>query len=328
VQSEPRYVIGVDGGGTKTEALLGLLRDGEVERIATAQSGPGNLQVPDLRQAITEVDSCIESLFKQFPEARGAVATVCFSMAGTSNVSRVSEFQAWVGQRNWSVAHFVTHDARPLITAGTTRDCGIALIAGTGSFAYGIDALGREHRCGGWGSLLGDEGSGYWLAIEGLRAAVHGADGRGPKTMLLEQFTEWFGGQSCGQWPMRVAAMQRREIARGASVVLQGAENGDQVALEVLTRAGEELARHVHVLAKELFAGEPFELALAGGLLVHSEQLRKRLQSRMVELGLSVQRVAEVTCPAYGAALLAANPPPEINRISGGEKSERSTSRA
>lgn len=321
VNTEDRYVIGVDGGGTKTEGVLSRLSGSalglqysrgpscqSLEVVATSHSGPGNLQGSDIRLVFREIENCIESLFHQCPLARERVQRICFSMAGTSHTQRLNEFKKWVEQRNWSPAFLVTHDARSLIAAGTDNDCGVALIAGTGSFAYGINAQGIEHRCGGWGNLLGDEGSGYWLAIEGLKAAVRAVDGRGSETVLGQSFEDWFRGEPSSQWPLRLSTMTRAEIAQGASIVVRAAELLDPVAQELLNQAADELACHVKVLAGRLFPEEPFDLALAGGLLVHSKVLQERLQERLNIMKVAARRISSVTKPAIGAAFLAAKP--------------------
>jgi N-acetylglucosamine kinase-like BadF-type ATPase len=322
VNTQDRYVIGIDGGGTKTEGVLSRLLSGSasgmqhyrgrdcqsLEIVATSHSGPGNLQGYDPQLVFREIENCIESLFQQYPKARDRVQRICFSMAGTSHTQRVNEFKSWVEQRNWSSSFLVTHDARSLIAAGTDEDCGIALIAGTGSFAYGINAQGSEQRCGGWGSLLGDEGSGYWLAVQGLKAAVKAVDGRGPETVLEHSFGDWFRGEPSNQWSLRLASMTRAEIAEGAAVVVRAAELLDPVAQELLNQSANELACHVQVLAESLFREEPFDLALAGGLLVHTKLLQERLAERLECMKVALRRIATVTKPAIGAALLAAKP--------------------
>src|SRR5205823_10053657 len=122
--------------------------------------------------------------------------------------------------------------------------CGLAVVAGTGSMAYGKTADGRTARAGGWGSLLGDEGSAYILVTDALRAVAHAADGRGPATDLQRRFLDHLGLQmpqeliTClhgGGW-------DRAALAGLAPLVLEAAETGDAVAAELAERGAAELA--------------------------------------------------------------------------------------
>lgn len=317
VASRPvTWVIGVDGGGSKTEAVLGAVEpEACLPRIvATQLAGPSNLQRSPRALALNEVAQAIEGLFHQFPEARDAVASACFAMAGSGNLKFRAEFQQWLHERGWAMQTVITHDARPVIAAGTSRDAGIALIAGTGSIAYGLAADGREARCGGWSGLLGDEGSGYWIAREGYRRALHAVDGRGPATRLVESLSEWLGGKTVSQWPHQLSQLTPRDLAAAATVITTAAEQGDAVANEIVRVAAAELALMVKTLARDLFQDQSLELALAGGLLTHCQLLREALLRELEAHHVSLIGYQVAAHPAHGAARIAAQ---RIHRPSG-----------
>lgn len=215
----------------------------------------------------------------------------------------------------------ITHDAEIILAAGTSRGTGVALICGTGSFAWGRNAAGESARVGGWGYLLGDEGSGYHLALRGMQAAVRFADGRGPATALLEHF----------QHRLKVAAplelieavydraMTRERLAELATTVLEVA-GSDPVAASLVQQAAAELALLATTLVRRLkFSNGAYELALAGGLLVHQVRLQEELLRALKAAGLSPSAWQVVTNPVRGAVEMAraglqqgaAAPPPE-----------------
>ena len=268
-----RLVIGVDGGGSKTEAVLGVIRQpgADPEIIATAHGGPSNLQREPFSESLDQVERACSELLEKCPSARGRVGAACLPWPAAATIHSVSAFREWAVERGWAPRVIVTHDARPLIARGTDADCGIAVIAGTGSFAYSRTVEGRESYCGGWGRVVGDEGSAHWLAVEGLRHALYACDGRGPETRLLGDFGEWFGGDSPAAWPRRIAAMQANELAAAARLVTTAADAGDAVAGQLVSTCAEHLARLVATLYRQHFAAQGgVELAVAGGLLCGS----------------------------------------------------------
>ncbi len=229
--------------------------------------------------------------------------------------------------RDWALAAGlacnvrVTHDAEIILAAGTSRGIGVALICGTGSFAWGRNAAGEAARVGGWGYLLGDEGSGYHLALRGLQAAVRFADGRGPATALLEQFQHRL--KVAAPWELIEAvydgAMTGERLAELATTVLELAGT-DPVAASLVQQAAAELALLATTLVRRLkFSNGAYELALAGGLLVHQVRLQEELLRALKAAGLSPSAWQVVTNPVRGAVEMAraglpqgaAAPPPE-----------------
>lgn len=310
-------MIGVDGGGTKTEAVLARARtddqprggqDGaQPEIVATSVTGPSNLQRLPMQSSLDAVAAACEGLLEQVPEARDRVQASCLAMAGSGNPLLKAAFERWVEQQPWSGTAHVTHDARAVIAAGNQSDAGIALIAGTGSFAFALDRQGRSAQCGGWGGLLGDEGSAHWIALEGFRRSLRSLDGRGEQTCLVEDLTRWCTDIGPPRWPHHLSLLQPKQIAAAAPVVTRAAQHGDAVASRIVQAAADELATLVVTLARQLFAGESFELACAGGPLCNVPVLGERLLERLADDGFDRVQLQCVKHPAHGAARMAAD---------------------
>ncbi|MGE0760399.1 MAG: N-acetylglucosamine kinase, partial [Pirellulaceae bacterium] len=214
----------------------------------------------------------------------------------------------WAAGRQLARRLVITNDAEPLLAAASPAGWGIALIAGTGSFAVGRAPDGQSARCGGWGYLVGDEGSGYALALAGMRCVTRAADGRGPATQLLDRLLADWGISSPAELvPVLYGAeMTRRRIAEFAPVVLETARGGDPVAAQLVVDAAAELAVLVSTLRRRLgLATGTFPLALAGGVLVHAAELREQLGRQLAATGDVPAEVTVVTEPVRGAVALA-----------------------
>jgi N-acetylglucosamine kinase-like BadF-type ATPase len=181
---------------------------------------------------------------------------------------------------------------------------GVLLVVGTGSMVWGRDPEGREIRVGGWGSLLGDEGSGYWLGLGGLRGVARAADGRGPDTALTEVLLDSLGlpgPQAMIPW---AAGASKAEVAALAPRILAVAFDGDPVGAELLKGGLEALLRHLEVVRDRWPAGGgEIPMALTGGLAGGSPPFRQRLETLVA--GVGGRLVPSQVIPVRGAARLA-----------------------
>lgn len=180
---------------------------------------------------------------------------------------------------------------------------GVMVLSGTGSVAYGVNAAGEGWRVGGWGYMIGDEGSGYGLGSRAIRACVRADDNRGPQTSLTPVILQALGMSdftNMNVWMYNTSQPRVPDVAKLAPLVLEQAAAGDAVAQEIVEWGADELALHVHAIVTKLKIENP-EIAFAGGLLTRPNPLSHALCQR---LGLS-----EIPMPKYepvkGAALLA-----------------------
>jgi N-acetylglucosamine kinase-like BadF-type ATPase len=265
-------VIGVDGGGTKTVAWLApLVDDGANRVLGRGWAGPGNPRAAGFETAQANMNAAIAAAFADAGLPRTQVAAACFGLAGAGRPAEQEQIAAWARRHGIARKIHVCGDAEPILAAASPDNWGIALIAGTGSLAWGRNKAGETARCGGWGYLLGDEGSGYAIALAGLRAAMRAADGRGPQTDLLPRFFNQLGAQSPADMIVKVysAEMSRDKLAALSEVVFDLATT-DEVAGKIIDDAVEDLADLVGTLARQLrLSAGGYTLAMAGGVLVH-----------------------------------------------------------
>jgi len=201
----------------------------------------------------------------------------------------------------------IDHDCRIALAGGLAGAPGIVLIAGTGSSCFGENAAGEVWRAGGWGDLIGDEGSGFWLGRLAIEYAVRAYDGRGEATELMETVKTKLGMKSFDETHHRlyVPRIPNEEVATLAPLVIQAAQHGDKVALDLINRGTHELAEAVLAVARKLHMHE-YELTLAGGMF-NAPEMANGLKSALVRPSSEPQGriVPSVAQPALGACLLA-----------------------
>lgn len=297
------YGLGLDAGGTKT---LAVIADENGHVVGLGTGGPGNRDGVAARL----VDRSLREAVAEARQASGNVSPLAV-FAGIAGVvtgtdrDLVRDILADTVGPHASIE--VDHDCRIALAGGLSGRPGIVVIAGTGASVFGRNADGEEWRANGWGSLFGDEGSSYWLAVEGVRAALRAEDGRGAPTVLLGLILSQLGVTDANDLLARArrGAWLRPDLAALAPLVIHAAESGDDVAHALILRATEELAGSVAAVSRALgFDRAPVEVALVGGLL-RSEMVRAGLRSKTVELVPGAVLVEPDLAPVVGAALLA-----------------------
>jgi N-acetylglucosamine kinase-like BadF-type ATPase len=295
--------LGIDGGGTHTVALLAN-RDGSILGRGTA--GPSNLQAVGKERALQALDEAVSAAFTAAGSTRGPVASACLGLAGADRSDDHGIIREWADRVRLSEKIEITNDAAILLAAGTPQGFGLALIAGTGSIAFGRSADGRRARGGGWGYLLGDEGSAYALVMAGLRAVAQAADGRRPATRLTERFLSKLGLTHPQELIAAVyrSGRDRADFAALAPLILEAVEE-DNIATVIVEREAGELARAGEAVVRQLGWEGPIPLALAGGLLLGSAVYRQRVLHWLGTLGVQAEPITLVEEPARGAVKLA-----------------------
>jgi N-acetylglucosamine kinase-like BadF-type ATPase len=202
----------------------------------------------------------------------------------------------------------VVNDALVALVAGVGDDPGVVIIAGTGSIAYGRNADGRAARAGGWGYVLGDEGSGYWMGRLALRSVVREADGRGEPTALTPLVLQHFGVSQPADLIREVYYRHPRPstIASAAACVQSAADTGDATALRIIELGATELAMSAESVTRRLgLTLGRFVFVLAGGIFRVVPRLASQLRTELSRLApLATCRLLEEE-PALGAVHLA-----------------------
>ena len=296
------FVIGVDGGGTKTRALIGDL-SGRV--LGRGEAGPSNVQAVGVEATYATLDAVVAAALDD-AGVRDAPRALCLGMAGAGRAADRAVIKRWAAVQYPGVPARVTHDAALVLAAGTPAGWGIAVLCGTGSLVYGSDPTGAEARAGGGGYLLGDEGSGYALGRAALRAVARAADGRGRSTSLTDAVLAHWSLEASEALIAHVyrPPLPRAAIAELAPLVIAAAEVGDGVAEALVREAGEALAVAVRAVTVQLAFLDPIPCVLAGSVIVRAQPIRRALLNA-VEDHLALAPVTPVTEPARGALRLA-----------------------
>lgn len=297
------FVLGIDAGGTKTVCLLA---DGE-GRVRASARGPGaNLQSLGELEVEKVLHEVMESVLA---DERTAPAAICLGIAGVDRPHDNAIICGIMRRIGHKAPVLVVNDALAALVAGAGDEGpGIVLIAGTGSICYGRNQAGLAARAGGWGYLLGDEGSGWWIGRETLSAVMRAGDGRGPATLLTSRVLEHFAFEQVSDLVHEVYYRDtRRRAVAGLSGLVQGAaDDGDVVARQILSGAADELALAVRSVATRLeMRGLQFPLVLSGSLFRIVPTLLSDVLARLAEVAPRSQpRVLDVE-PAMGAVRLA-----------------------
>jgi len=306
----PDLLLAVDGGGTKTQAVVADLEGKILARGLAPSSTVHNV---GFEQSCLALTTAIEGALVNVlgPQARthgqgrawGAarISAACFGLAGIDSPEDEAQVSRWVREQEITPRFTVVNDSELILAGGTPDGWGVALVAGTGSVCLGRTREGRTVRVGGWGPILGDEGSGYQIAVSALRRVTQTADGRAEAKALLAAVLRHWSLPEAGALIRYVhrAEATPSEIAGLATVVLDLATRGDDDARAIVEGAADELAGHVRTVVRKLGVKQP-PLALSGGLL--RAGLRQALLTR---IGDDVGTVNYVNDPPVGGVVLA-----------------------
>jgi glucosamine kinase len=299
------HVLGIDAGGTKTVALLA---DADGRIVGEGRAGGANLQA----HGELEVEKVLHGVIDLALDGRSvAPAAVCLGLAGVDREGDGAVIRAIMRRLGFRAHTLIVNDALIALIAGqpsgVTRP-GVVLISGTGSIAYGVNGRGVAARAGGWGSSLGDEGSGYWIGRRALAAVVRDADGRGPATQLTPMVLSHFELSRPEQLVAEIYdnVGGRHAIASLGETVERARAAGDHVAAEILREAASELALAVASVVSRLdMRGEQFPTLLAGGILRGIPWLASEVTRHVAEVApRSIVEPLQVE-PAMGAVRLA-----------------------
>ena len=296
------YIIGIDGGGTRT---VGLLTTETGEHLAQVESGPSNYHVV----GEAETQAVLEKVIGELREKAGIPSIdsirFCLGMAGLGRAEDRKIIGGICDKLGISENRILTHDAHIALVGGTEKQHGMIVISGTGAIVYGINADGKDARASGWGYLLGDEGSGYDIAIKGLRAVVRAADGRGDSTELTNRILNELELNAPDELIRWTHAASRDTIAQLAEVVFDAARSTDTIAEQIVDDATDELVCAASSVIKQLGFDRMFDVVLSGGNLIHQPMFADKFCQQFARIIPNASVHLPKHDPAYGAVLLA-----------------------
>ncbi len=232
--------LGVDGGGTKTQAVL---MDEAKNVIGEGFAGASNPLRVGVETAVANISQAIVMASDAAHRSRGDIVAATFGLAGVRRLDLRQRIRERLAEKLEIKLVEVVTDAEIALFGTTLGGAGVVLIAGTGSICYGKNAAGETAIAGGWGPLAGDEGGGSSIARRGLQAIAKASDGRGRATKLSAAGVEYFRTSTPENLLVAIYSpqMDNAKIAGFARFVVETARDGDQVALEILREAGLEL---------------------------------------------------------------------------------------
>jgi N-acetylglucosamine kinase-like BadF-type ATPase len=296
------HVLGLDAGGTKT---VGYLANAQGLIVGEGRGGGANLHA----HGELEVEKVLHAVVEQAIGNQDVTpVAACIGIAGVDRKDDDRTVRGIMRRLGFRARTLVVNDALIALVAGVGDDTGVVLIAGTGSIAYGVNEDGCAARAGGWGSVLGDEGSGYWIGREALVAVMRAADGRGPATRLSDLVLDRFGVSRVDALVREVYDPRTRREAVHAlgPLVEQARSEGDVTAAEILAGASTELTHAAaSVIARLGMRGHAFRIVLAGSMFRVIPWLTSDVIRRLAEVAPRATAGTLSVEPAMGAVHLA-----------------------
>jgi len=315
-EGETLWLAGIDGGGTKTTALVA---DTSLNVLGEGHAGPSNFLRVGVEAALTAVVTALSEACAHAGLRPADLRALGIGLAGIAHPAhyrrmREALLRALAERLSYGARDprqqeniVLTTDAEIALYGATDGQPGVVIISGTGSIAYGMNARGQKARSGGWGPTFGDEGSGYDIARRALAAVASAYDGRMPPTLLTERVCRYFGIESPAELPRVIYGSETSpNIAPLSEVVIQAAREGDGVAREILREAGLELAQAALAVIKRLrLHQEAFRVSYVGGVFSAGELILEPIRRTIREVAPKAELGPPLFPPAVGALKLA-----------------------
>ena len=300
-----RYVLGVDAGGTQTRCCMA---DSEGQILGYALGGPANKNFVDPEAAKAAVTEPLNNLLGSVESPAHIDAAVMTGAHLHPDINGILSDSRQVA-KILSIDEFEASLAAGLCATGQWKpQCpGAVIMAGTGSFCKGRNSQGETRYAGGWGPLIGDEGSGYAIGREALRAMAKSADGRGKTTALTRAVMGHFNIPDPAdiRKPLYDPPLKRHELAGLAPLAFEAAETGDGVAQGILKQAGRDLAQLAEPVLGALFdEKQSFPIVLSGGILARKSDVTRALATEIEAFRPNAEMIFPELQPVYGALVI------------------------
>lgn len=302
------WVLGVAGGGTRTVAIVANEK-GRV--LGRGESGPATQHTIGLASATNAIRTAAQVALEDAGLIGQALSSAFFGLAGVDRPSDRQIMAGAVASLGLTCPVNLDHESCAALAGATDGKPGIVIMADTGSIAFGEDGRGQRARAGGYGPLLGDEGSGYDIARRALISAMRAEDQRGPATQLVDRFRQRFMLDKMTDLINLVygdpAPLGRAEVASLTGIVIEAAQAGDSIARELLRVAGRELGLAGAAVLQKLDWSGMAEIPVTGSGSVFSAGTLLTLPMQQVIRSQwpQVHFMPPRHTAAYGAVLLA-----------------------
>ncbi len=300
-----KYLIGLDGGGTKTKCVI---TDFNFKPLYECLGGPSNFLIIGTEKVSETILSLVLDCIEQLKISADDIASIFIGTTGAGRPNDAKklkdDFTAYSLSKGYSFNSFnVDSDARIALEGAFSGGPGSLLIAGTGSVIFGKDKNGLIHRVGGFGRLIGDEGSGNTIGRRGLNQVAKDLDGRANKTLLTILLREDFGITDTSQLITEVYR-NNFDLAAFAPKVIYAAQEGDIAATKILDEESDELLYHVQSIFKML--GEStMKLSLIGGTIATDNYYSAMFKNKVAQKLPGVIISPAENSPEIGAVFMA-----------------------
>lgn len=300
-----KYLIGIDGGGTKTDSAIADL-SGKI--IYQTVGKPSNFLIIGVKETVANlfaaIEECLFELKGDFSDVKQIVVGV--AGAGRKDDAELLEMSFKDYADNEGI-HFkgvkVVSDAQVALEGAFPDSAGCILIAGTGSILFGKDDKGNIYRVGGFGRLIGDEGSGYRIGRKALNAVSKEIDGRGEKTIITELVNNKIDFGVSDKLVNKVYK-EKLDIASIAKIVIDAAEIGDDEANKILSDEADELVLHLKSILNKI-PTKKLDVSFTGSLIDNKNFYSELLKKKIKESLLQIRIVTPALSPVSGAILIA-----------------------
>jgi N-acetylglucosamine kinase-like BadF-type ATPase len=295
------YALGIDGGGSRTRALL---CDTLGQIIGQGLSGGTNPRTSTTGELKAHLQEAIEQATRSIDSSK--ILAAHFGLAGAGDAGTRAKVQAITKELLCEeTTRTIGNDLEIALVGGLGSKAGIVLVAGTGSACYGRTCDGRSAKCGDWGDLVDDVGSGSWIGLRALQVCVRQTDGRLPESHLKQAVMDFLKIEHMDAFKTCIhdTGLSRSERAQLAPIILDLASTGDEVSLAIVAEGVSALSSCVFITSRQLDIKSPTVL-LAGGLLQHtyfSNSLEAALNTRIPNAIIT----QPIFSPTAGAVLMA-----------------------
>ncbi|MDR1138392.1 MAG: hypothetical protein LBK70_00760 [Clostridiales bacterium] len=300
-----RHYIGIDGGGTNSRLLC---VDEHQKQIGDIVYGGGtNIASNSCDYVKDNLHRLLDGFYAKTSLSRQDCLGVCIGSAGVDSSMHVKMMQKSIRGLGYECKIVVVNDGLlPLANYVDKGKLGIVLISGTGSIAYGMDKMGNTIRVGGWGHILDDGGSGYWIAIQALHCAFCAYDGRGKPTVLTDMLLSHFGIQDLADCIGTVYgeySKDKSKVAQLSRLVMQGALQGDTICNDILVQAAKQLSILATSLLRRLNTQDA-NVVVNGGNILGNYILMDNFVKTIQESYPAVNVIKAQKDPVWGAIAL------------------------
>ncbi len=299
-----QYYFGIDGGGT--HGRITVLD----EHNTVLYEGTGaclNIHASNEETVKQNMILLVHAMLETLSFSPNMFAAGCFGSAGLESPNEKKMFEDFFkNSLLFSCPVFLCNDSITALVGGLEKTEGFILISGTGSIASALKNNGTVVRAGGWGHVLGDEGSGYWIGMQGLARGIASAEGRDEKSLLPELIRSFYTVTSFRElFPFVYTKFDKAKIASFANIVFEGGRQGDLLCLDILDQAENSLVKLCSSVYTQVGEMPSCEIVFSGGILEHEPDFCTNIEKKLLTITPNLKRVIRRNAPAFGACLLA-----------------------